>query len=125
MDADTVLAAIEGDRLSSALASLHRAGHGPNVRVLDAARGDLGGQLRRAGIADPPAVAPGTARLLMVFAPNRVAPVVDLLQRAGSTAIYLASRGNPAPQMPVFTPSRGRARAPLPAPPSPAAEQHD
>ncbi|MGH2532041.1 MAG: hypothetical protein ACRDJW_07005 [Thermomicrobiales bacterium] len=94
MAADTVLGVIQRDDLPDALASLHRGGYGPNTRVMDAARGDLTGQLRRAGITDPPSLADQTRPLVMVFAPGRIAVVVDLLQRAGASAIHVAERSS-------------------------------
>jgi hypothetical protein len=122
MVADTVIAVVSADHLPSALTLLHRNGHGPNVRVMNAARGDLAGQLQRAGVSEPPLLDAGVTTAVMVFAPNRVASVVDLFQRIGAGAIHLAVRGNPAPKMPVFAPVRSRSRA-TPPPATSTAEQ--
>ncbi|MGH2557924.1 MAG: hypothetical protein ACRDJH_02585 [Thermomicrobiales bacterium] len=94
MAADTVLGIVRRDDLPDALALLHRGGYGPNTRVMNAGRGDLAGQLRRAGIAHPPSLDDQSQPLVMIFAPSRVADVVALLQRIGATAIHLAERSS-------------------------------
>src|SRR5689334_21593486 len=77
--ADTVVGVFERDRLSGALVALHRAGFGPHARVLDGARGDLAGQLRRSALddaLDPAALDAGLA-VVVVSAPGRAALVAD------------------------------------------------
>ena len=96
---DTVVGAFDRERLSSALAMVHRAGFGPHARVLDGARGDLVGQLRRAGIRltlEPRDEEAATA-LIVVTAPGRGAAAADALARAGARAVHRAVRGGPLP----------------------------
>ena len=85
------------DRLSGGLVATHRAGYGPHARVLDGARGELMGQLRRAGLAIPldPGEDAATA-LIVVTAPGRAAAVRDLLARAGASAVHVATRPDAA-----------------------------
>ena len=93
---DTVVGVFERERLSTALIATHRAGFGPHVRVLDGARGDLSGQLRRAGIRL--SLAPDREEatvLIVVTAPGRTASAADILRRAGSRTVHLITRGAP------------------------------
>lgn len=91
---DTVAGVFERSTLSDALAATHRAGFGPHARVFDGARGDLAGQLRRAGFRLPlaPETDPATV-LIVVTAPGRAATIAQLLARAGARAVYDARRG--------------------------------
>jgi hypothetical protein len=114
MAADTVIGVFERDQLPAALAAVHRAGYGPNARVLQSERGDLSGQLRRAGIVDPPTLAASDLLLLVLFAPSRVSNAADLLQRTGARAVHVATRGvNGTPYAPSgWTPPQQRPRKP-------------
>ena len=96
---DTVVGVFDRERLSSALAMVHRAGFGPHARVLDGARGDLVGQLRRAGIrlTLEPRDEDGATALIVVTAPGRGAAAADALARAGARAVHRAGRGGPLP----------------------------
>lgn len=91
---DSVVGVFDRADLSAALVATHRAGFGPHARVLDGARGDLVGQLRRAGLRVPlaPATDPGTV-LVVVTAPGRAAAVAQILTEAGARAVHGASRG--------------------------------
>jgi len=95
---DSVVGVFDRERLSDGLVALHRAGYGPQARVLDPARGDLAGQLRRLGVAaplDPVDQEAGTA-LIVVSAPGRAPAVAEALERAGARAIRRVSRDGPA-----------------------------
>ena len=95
---ESIVGVFDRERLSDGLVALHRAGYGPQARVLDPARGDLAGQLRRLGVAaplDPEDRDVGTA-LIVVSAPGRVTAVVEALERAGARAIRRVSRDGPA-----------------------------
>jgi hypothetical protein len=91
--------------LSSALVATHRAGFGPHARVLDPTRGDLAGQMRRAGFALPlePAAGDPSSALLLVVSPGRAAAIVELFTRAGARAIHILTR-SPAPSTVVDIP---------------------
>ena len=93
---DTVVGVFDRERLSTALIATHRAGFGPHARVLDGARGDLSGQLRRAGIrlSLTPDREEATA-LIVVTAPGRAASAADILRQAGSRTVHLITRGAP------------------------------
>jgi hypothetical protein len=109
MAANTVLGVYTREKLPDALAALHRDGYGPNTRVLDAARGPLTGQLERAGVTAVPAIDDSVQLLIMVFAPARVASLVDLLQRTGSEQIHLVERPQSYESSPLL---RGLVQAP-------------
>lgn len=96
---ETVVAVFAPERLSDGLARLHGQGFGPATRVLDGARGDLTGQLSRAGL--PSDVLdhlrddnPGTVMcLILVNAPARSGQASDLLERAGALAVQVVGSG--------------------------------
>ncbi len=85
------------ERLSDGLVATHRGGFGAHVRVLDPARGELAGQLRRAGFPNP--ISPDdlgtTAALILVTAPGRAAVVGRLLTEAGARAVHVVNRAPP------------------------------
>ncbi len=90
---DHVVGTFPRAELSTALAATHRAGFGPQTRVFDGARDDVGRQLERAGLrvldgAPPPA----DALLIVVTAPGRTAIVAELFERLGAEAVLLAAR---------------------------------
>ncbi len=91
--ADHVIGVFPREGLSSALASTHRAGFGPQTRVIDGTRGGVGQQLERAGLRicddDMP---DGEGVLIVVTAPGRVAIVADLFARLGAERVVLAER---------------------------------
>src|SRR3954452_19339203 len=93
MAADTVIGVFDRDHLPAALAAIHRAGYGPNARVIQGDRGDLPSQFSRAGIEAPVGLESAHGPVLVVFAPSRVAQAADLLQRSGAQAIHVVSRG--------------------------------
>ncbi len=91
--ADHVIGVFAREGLSSALASTHRAGFGPQTRVIDSARGDAGKQLERLGLAVPwEASPPGEFVLIVVTAPGRTTIVADLFARLGAEAVVFAER---------------------------------
>ena len=102
---DHVVGTFPRAELSGALAATHRAGFGPQTRVLDGARGDTARQLQRAGLrildgAPPPA----DAVLIVVTAPGRAAIVAELFERLGAESVLLAARGSedkPTPAVPT------------------------
>jgi hypothetical protein len=91
--ADHVIAVFPRTALSGALAATHRAGFGPQTRVLDGVRGDVSRQLERAGLAvvagDRPAA---DSLLIVVTAPGRTTVVSDLFARLGAESVLLAAR---------------------------------
>ena len=99
---DAVVGVVDRSRLSGALTAIHRGGHGHNARVLDGARGDVIGQLRRAGVQDELGIDPRAkdSVLILVHAPGRTAKAAELLQRVGASAVHVVSRAGaelPAP----------------------------
>ena len=120
MAADTVIGVFERDLLPAALAAVHRAGYGPNARVLQGERGSMTAQLKRVGISKPPPLDADSRPVLVLFAPARVAHAVDLLQRSGASAVHVASRDqNGAPYAPSgWTPPTKPARVQTPKPSS-------
>ncbi len=91
--ADHVIGEFSRDSLSPSLAATHRAGFGPQTRVLDGARADIAGQLERMGLqvvaGEPP---PDDALLIVVTAPGRTAIVAALFERLGAVRVSMASR---------------------------------
>jgi hypothetical protein len=116
MAADTVIGVFEQDQLPGALAAVHRAGYGPNARVLQGERGNLTAQLQRAGVSDPPDLGAETRPVLVLFAPARVAHALDLVHRSGASAVHIANRGqNGAPYAPSgWSPPTRPSRPPKP-----------
>jgi hypothetical protein len=110
-DADVVVAVTERTQLPLLLTNLHRGGYGHVVRVLDPERGDVAGQLRRAGV-EPPlglAAAGQDGVVLMIAAAARTAAAAGLLRRLGVRSIWTTVRAGAAPQFPDFTrPARAR-----------------
>jgi hypothetical protein len=123
MAADTVIGVFEREMLPAALAAVHRAGYGPNARVLQPERGSLTAQLQRAGIGNPPPIEAESRPILVLFAPARVAHALDLLHRSGASAVHIASRDqNGVPYAPSgWTPPTKPVRVSTPKPsPAPA-----
>lgn len=91
---DAVLAIIPRDRLPDVLTAIHRAGLGPQARVLDPARGDITGQLLRAGLVDPPSLAPEPERetILVVFTAGRMRTALDAIGRCGGREVQTLAR---------------------------------
>jgi hypothetical protein len=97
--ADHVVGVFARDGLSSALASTHRAGFGPQTRVLDGARGDPARQLERAGLQLVSGERPSAdAVLVVVTAPGRTTKVADLFRRLGAVSVQFASRRGAEPK---------------------------
>jgi hypothetical protein len=92
-NADHVLGVFPREHLASALASVHRGGFGPQTRVIDGARGDAAGQLRRAALrVHEPEQLPSDALLIVVTAPGRTATVAELFSQLGAESIVFATR---------------------------------
>ena len=91
---DAVTGIIPRDQLPNVLTLIHRAGLGPQARVLDPERGDLDGQLTRAGLIAPPPLDPvnGEEMVLVVFAPGRAPIAIEAMERFGGRAIEVLSR---------------------------------
>lgn len=102
---DTVIAAVERDRLGSVLAAVHGGGFGPLARVFDPARGPLAGQLSRAGLPLPPEAEnpDGATVLLAVTAPGRAIRVADAMASGGAHRVYVTARGASA-RLPLVHP---------------------
>jgi len=129
MAADTVIGVFERDQLPAALAAVHRAGYGPNARVLQGERGSMTAQLQRVGISNPPSLDAETRPVLVLFAPARAAHAVDLLHRSGASAVYIASRDQnglpyaPSGWTPPIKPPRVPTTKPASATPSDGAAE--
>jgi hypothetical protein len=113
---DAVVAVVARDRLSSVLTAIHRGGQGHNARVLDAARGEIKGQLRRAGVTTEVDLDLSGAEsvVVLIHAPGRIVKTAEMLQRTGVIDMRVVNRAGaevPRPfEMPVPV-SRAR-RAP-------------
>jgi hypothetical protein len=91
--ADHVIGSFPRDALNSALASTHRAGFGPQTRVLDGVRGDAARQLERAGLRVVAGETPSAdALLIVVTAPGRTGIVAELFARLGAEFVSYAAR---------------------------------
>ena len=91
--AEHVIGVFAREELSAALASTHRAGFGPQTRVIDGARGEIGQQVLRLGLRVPWEEPPAPdAVLIVVNAPGRTAIVAELFSRLGATLVVLAER---------------------------------
>lgn len=92
--ADIVIAAVERAQLSAILTAIHRGGFGHLTRVLDPERGDVAGQLRRAGVAVPDGFAlNGESRVaVMISAAARANAATELLRRLGAVSVWTAGR---------------------------------
>ena len=90
--ADHVIGVFAREGLSAALASTHRAGFGPQTRVIDSARGDAGKQLERLGLRVPWGEPPGDAVFIVVTAPGRTAIVAELFARLDAESVAFAER---------------------------------
>jgi hypothetical protein len=102
-EGDAVIAVVPRDRLNSVLTAVHRGGQGHNARVLDPARGDVRGQLRRSGVLQDIDLGAGAkdAVLVLIHAPGRVAKTADLFRHAGEYDVHIVGRtGAIVPQTP-------------------------
>jgi hypothetical protein len=91
--AEHVIGVFAREGLSAALASTHRAGFGPQTRVIDGARGEIGQQVLRLGLRVPWEEPPAPdAVLILVNAPGRSAIVAELFTRLGAKLVVLAER---------------------------------
>lgn len=110
---DTVLGAVERDRLANVLASIHRGGFGPLARVFDPARGPLAEQLTRAGLPLPPEAGAASvdAVILAVTAPGRALRVADAMSRGGARRVYVTAAGRGSPSSAVVPVETGGAGA--------------
>jgi hypothetical protein len=93
-----VIGVFSRDRLSGALSAVHRAGFGPQARVIDGARGDLATQLDRAGLrVEAGIVFDPAALLIVVSAPGRAIAVSDLFSRLEAERVVAARRAGEPP----------------------------
>jgi hypothetical protein len=107
--AEHVIGVFPRDDLSAALASTHRAGFGPQTRVIDGARGEITQQLARAGLRLlENENLPADGVLIVVTAPGRAAIVAELFAQLGAKFVLFAARiggGRPTPaRAPATTP---------------------
>jgi len=129
---DAVLGIVERNCLSTVLTAVHRGGHGHNARVIDASRGDIPGQLRRAGVTetiDLTMNAPDTV-VVLIHAPGRIAKTTELLRNAGAYPVHIVSRvGAESPRaftpLPTSTAKSRRHRLVIPPEPAPRPVQID
>lgn len=92
----TVIGAINRTDLSAVLSSVHRSGFGHVTRVLDPRRGDVLGQLRRAGVEIPAGFSLSDDRVVvMISAAARARAASELLQRWGAAATWISARSGP------------------------------
>ncbi|MGH2618500.1 MAG: hypothetical protein ACRDJC_24990 [Thermomicrobiales bacterium] len=104
--ADHVIGVFPRNKLSTALASTHRAGFGPQTRVIDGTRADVGQQLARAGLRLLDSAAPAAdAVLIVVTAPGRTAIVADLFTGLGAETVLFAARIGGERPIPTRTPT--------------------
>jgi hypothetical protein len=91
---DAVVGIIPRDQLPNVLTLIHRAGLGPQARVLDPERGDLSGQASRAGLVDPPAfdVVLGEEMVLVVFSAGRMPAAIAAMEQFNGREIQTLSR---------------------------------
>jgi hypothetical protein len=91
---NTVLGEVPAAHLSFALTAIHRGGHGHHARVFNPERGDVRGQLKRAGIAVPAGLSAklDDRVLIMLHAPGRVVQAQALLQSAGALQTHIVER---------------------------------
>lgn len=96
---EIAIGAVERGALSAVLTAIHRGGFGNVTRVLDPQRGEILGQLRRAGVKIPEgfSLAQGNRVAVVINASARVANAVDLLRRNGADATWVARRAGAAP----------------------------
>ena len=129
---DAVIGIVERNRLSTVLTAVHRGGHGHNARVIDPSRGDIPGQLRRAGVTTSIDLTanPTDTVLVLIHAPGRIAKTTDLLRQSGAHPIHVVTRiGAETPRdftsLPLPTvKSRGR-RPSIPVQPVPSSAHID
>lgn len=89
----TVVAVVERERLNRLLTAVHRHGYGHLARVIDPARGDLPGQLLRAGLrTDDPRLALGADMVaLTIRAAARHAAATTLLLQHGASQAFAST----------------------------------
>ena len=95
---EIVIGVVGRANLSAALTAVHRGGLGNVTRVLDPHRGEVTGQLRRAGVEVPTDFAlDGDNRVaIMITASARAAAATELLRRHGAVATWTVARTGPA-----------------------------
>ncbi len=100
---DTVLGVVDRARLPDVLAEIHRAGFGSVARVFDPRRSEVGAQLRRVGLPQPPEPAANDPALLIlaVTAPGRAALAAEVMARGGAHRVYVTALDENAPVSPL------------------------
>jgi hypothetical protein len=91
---DTMLALIPRDRLPGALATFHREGYGPVMRVMDPVRATIAEQLERAGVAGARLAGMCGEGTVMIFvhSPGRAKMAAAIAVAQGAVDVELARR---------------------------------
>jgi hypothetical protein len=114
---EIVIATIERAKLSEALTAIHRGGFGHLTRVLDPERGEVIGQLRRAGVDVPAGFAldRGNGVAIMISAAARASAAADLLRRFDAGSIWTAEKSAASQPLPFgsLAPRSRSRRGPL------------
>ena len=94
MICDVLLALVDRDQLTSILPAVHQHALGHVARVLDAGRGDITSQLRRAGVpvTGAPEAVLDASLLLMISAAGRCPSAARLLMRSGIDRSWIVAR---------------------------------
>lgn len=97
---DVVAGVFGRDQLSTGLVAVHRAGFGPQARVLDSARGALDGQMRKAGlrVAASFAADDTDTTLILITAGGRAERAAAILSEAGARSVYRAAPAGTEPE---------------------------
>lgn len=91
---DVLVAIVDRDQLNAILPAVHQHALGHVARVLDAGRGEVTSQLRRAGVPveQAPAIVVGAPLMLMISAAARCPAAARLLMRAGVDRVWIVAR---------------------------------
>lgn len=91
MTGDVLVALVERDQLGAVLPAVHRHALGHVARVLDAERGDIVGQLRRAGVPveQAPAAIADSPLAIMIAAAARCPAAARLLMESGIDRLWI------------------------------------
>lgn len=109
---EIVIGVIERPNLSATLTAIHRAGFGNVTRVLDPARGEVPGQLRRAGVDAPSGFwrEGDDSVAIMISASARATAATELLRRHGTVSTWVVTRSGPS-SPPLFGELAARSRS--------------
>ncbi|MBA3414928.1 MAG: hypothetical protein H0U10_06880 [Chloroflexia bacterium] len=100
---DTVLGVVDRVQLPAVLAEIHRAGFGSVARVFDPRRSEVGAQLRRVGLPQPPELDANDPAVLIlaVTAPGRAARAAEAMERGGAHRVYVTVPDEHTPLSPL------------------------